>query len=559
MIVTTCRTTARRLPGVFAATFAFGLLFPGSPASAAKVRLETAPALEESAAPVLRRDGQVIRLRLDEAIEIALRQNLGLEIERYSREQTRLGINQAKGIFDLGLAATSRAFEQSEKTTQTLAGADVLTVEGQSLNLQVSQLISIGGRFTLQFDNSRNANNNQFSTLNPTFNAGTTLSYTMPLLRGLGREATTRPILLARIASDANRYLFETQVADLIQRVENSYWSLVEAQERLRVAEESLALAKELHRRNQIQVDVGTLPPLELVRSEANMATRQEDIISSRAAVGDASDQLRQLLNIEQGEAWSSDILPETDPRMERPELNVNEAIRLSLAARSELRRQETEIARLELEARLARQQTLPQLDLSASYGLDGKAGTVRRTLPNPDDPSGPGIPVVVARDDYFDALDNMTTGDTDNWSIGLNFSYPLQNREARAQKAIASLAVDAARIRLREIEQQIITEVRTAARQAQTAAQQIDSAGVSRKLQEKNLEAEQKRYENGLSTSFEVTRVQEDLNAAKSREVSAVATYRRALAEYYRAIGHLLDQAGVELSEPAPAPPVQR
>ncbi|HSG39755.1 MAG TPA: TolC family protein, partial [Thermoanaerobaculia bacterium] len=137
-------------------------------------------------------------------------------------------------------------------------------------------------------------------------------------------------------------------------------------------------------------------------------------------------------------------------------------------------------------------------------------------------------------------------------WTVSLQFSYPIQNRTARAASAIANLDVERIRTQVEDQRSVISTEVRRAVRAVQTAAQQIEAARASRQFQERNLDAQQKRYENGMSTSFEITQVQEDLAQALSREVTSRINYRTALTEYYRATGRLLEQEGVEIDDPS-------
>jgi outer membrane protein TolC len=142
---------------------------------------------------------------------------------------------------------------------------------------------------------------------------------------------------------------------------------------------------------------------------------------------------------------------------------------------------------------------------------------------------------------------------DFPSWSTGLAFSFPLQNRAARASKVIADLDLGRTQVELDELGTVVRTEVRTAARGVETAAKTIEAAKASRILQERNLDAERKRYENGMSTSFQITRIQDDLTQARSREVSAIVNYRRALTEYYRATGRLLAQQGIQLIDEEP------
>ncbi len=135
-------------------------------------------------------------------------------------------------------------------------------------------------------------------------------------------------------------------------------------------------------------------------------------------------------------------------------------------------------------------------------------------------------------------------------------FAYPLQNREARANRTIADLAVEEGRTELDDLKLAILTEVRRTARAVVAAAEAIDLAKKSTDLAEKNLDAEQKRYENGLSTSFTVLEIQEDLTHARSREVSSIAAYRRALALFYGSQGRLLDANGIEIEDSDAQPP---
>ena len=513
-----------------------------------------------SAESPMRIEGEEILLTLDEAIERALERNLSLRIERLNQRQFELGIDGAYGIFDTNVQGTASISENTQPTTDDLQGAAVLTFEQQSLNLGASQLTPWGGTFSGFLNSSRNESNSRFNNLNPSFNATTGVRYDQPLLRNLGELVTQRSILTARIRSDANRDFFEQRVASVIQQVEGAYWELVEAREQYAVAQESLELAQELHRRNEIQVEVGTMAALELVQSEATVATRQEGIILSRTRVGNAEDSLRQLLNVDEGRYWDLSVRPETDPKTEEYDIDLGEAIATALRERAELSQQKQELERLGIEQKFAKNQVKPRLDLSVGYGLSGIGGDRLEQVPvlgpdgNPVIDPVTGGPLTTQRvaepGGYGDAIEQLADFDFDNWSVSLTFGMPIQNRAAKANLAQAGVSIDIAETRLRELEQQVSTEVRTAVRGVRSAAQQIESARVARELQLKNLDAEQKRYENGMSTSFRITQIQEDLTQARSSEVSAIAGYRRAVVEYFRAIGMLLEESGVVLEQ---------
>ena len=482
---------------------------------------------------------QTAQLSLEDAIIAALRRNLQLVVERYRRSQSLQGIDEALGIYDLNLGADSTISENSSPPSSTLEEALVLEDEDASANFNISQLNPFGGTSRIDFRNRRFASSNLNVQPNPRFSASLGLRYDQPLLRGFGRTATAQRLLIARNNGAASFEDFQSQVESIIQQVADGYWSLVEAREQLEVAVESLQLAERLHEMNKIQVEVGTMAPLETVQSEAGVATREEEIIQRRAAVEDSADELRRLVNLDLRELWNYELLPTTPSAIEHQAIDIDEAVDVALENRPEVRRQRLQIKNREIDAKVARNGKKPRLDLTATFGYNAVAG----------DESDRSTGELLEPGDYGDAIQQIYDADFDGWSVGLTFAYPLQNRAAKARSVTADLAVEQSDIELRNLEQQIFAEVRRSARAVETAAKQIESAKVSSRLAQENLDAEEKRYENGLSTSFQVLEIQEDLSQAKSREVSAVITYRRALTAFQRSIGRLLDAHGVELA----------
>jgi outer membrane protein TolC len=473
-----------------------------------------------------------VELSLERAIEIALRRNLGIVVERYNRVRARLGIFQALGIYDLNAIADLIA--SSSKTAVTNRTRPGNSRE-EDFNFSLAQAFPTGGTLSLGVGNShffQEFTDQSLNTIGTTFyTSGFTFSYVQPLLRGFGREDFEHNLLVAVNTSGVSQATFDAQVTSILQQVVNAYWQLVDARGQLTVAQDSLRLANELHERNKIQVRVGTLAPLELVQSGATIATREEGIISAQEQVANAADQLRRLLNFPAGELWTVEIRPTTDPQTaEHPKIDLDASIAEALRSRPELRSQEYAVELARLNAAFIRHQSLPQLDLTVSYGAGGAAAA------------------------FGNAFSQATALDFPSWTGRLHFVLPLQNRAARAATAIANLDSDRTRYELDQLKTVVITEVRQAARRVDTAAKQIEAAAAARKAQETNLDAERKRYENGMSTSFEITRIQDDLTAARSRELTAIVGYRTALADYYRATGALVEQAGVVIEDRDPA-----
>lgn len=497
----------------------------------------TAPPVEATGVDV--QDGAVL-LTLDEAVEVALRQNLGLSIQRYTRQRANLGVSQTLGIYDV--LANAIGFAQDEATPPT-TDLQASEVNFQQVSFGFDQLFPTGGVLSMDWVNFRRESNLAFSRFNPEYNSDLAFTFNQPLLRNFGRLATERQLMLARNRSQASREEFERQLVLTVQDVVNAYWNLVGARRQLVVAEESLGLARELHERNRIQVEVGTMAPLELVQSEAAIAEREEGIITAQGLLGDAEDVLRRLLNLPDGELWEAEIRPATDPAIEHTPIDVEAAIQTALAERPELRSVNLDIEQARIESEFAHNQERPTLDLNLSYGFQGAGGNVIARDPQ-------GNPVVVSTGGYGDAFDQVGGLDYDGWTARLTFGLPLQNRGARAARAIADLDLRRAQTALEDLRKGIITEVRAAARQVETAAKQIEAAKASRVFQERNLDAERKRYENGMSTSFQITQIQEDVTEARRREVFAINNYRRVLADFQRSIGRLLEEEGVSIDD---------
>jgi outer membrane protein TolC len=513
------------------------LLTAAGAARAAQIPVSPTVTAVPEAPPVEVKDGAIL-LSVNEAVEIALRRNLGLIVERYTRNQAETAIEEALGIYDPLL--------NGEASTTGTGGRRGTSSRTDVLDFGVDQVLPSGGTFSVDWTNTRKSTSQPPSeSFNPFYDSGLNFTFNQPLLRNFGRFSNERDILVAQNTTLQSRSEFERQVVTTTQQVIDAYWNLVGAREQLVVAQESLALAKDLHERNRIQVEVGTLPPLELVQSQAAIATNEENIIRAQSAVGDAEDVLRQLLNFPQGPLWQAEIRPTTDPVVERVPVNLDEAIQAALSARPEIRAQELAVAQAEINSRFFRNQTKPSLDLRLSYQSSGVGGDLITR-----DPSTGQI-VDVNQGGFGDTFSQITGLDVTTWSARLLFSYPLFNRTAKAQSASADIALDRARVILDQLRQQTITEVRQAARRVDTAAKSIDAAKVSREFQLKNLEAEKKRYENGMSTSFQITRVQQDVTQARSNEVAAIINYRTALAEYYRVIGRLLSTEGVTIDDP--------
>jgi outer membrane protein TolC len=233
-------------------------------------------------------------------------------------------------------------------------------------------------------------------------------------------------------------------------------------------------------------------------------------------------------LHLPPGRLWDLPIQPTTEPQTEeRPDIDIEDAIQIAFNERPEIHQQQLAIDQSRLNAAFFRNQKKPRLDLTVSYGATG------------------------AQPQYSDVFSTIFGFNFVGWSAQLDFAYPIQNRAARARSARADIEVERTNTELADLEESVRTEVRQTARRVETALKAIDAARASVRYSVENLEAERKRYENGMSSAFQITQIQDALTLARSREVNAIISYRTALTDYYRAIGRLLEREGIEVVDP--------
>jgi outer membrane protein len=494
------------------------------------------------ALPAPEQDG--VHLSLDQAIRSALANNQDLNVTVNSAEAAQFFLFQNTGIYDPLVSANATRVHNDAPASTSLSGTtSVARQDSVDAGLHLSQLTPWGGSFTLGFVGNRNLTNSTFSFVNPAVSAGLSLGVSQPLLRNFGKRVTNIRIDTARNTRDASYQNFVRSVQATIDLVEQAYWDLVYARANLLVKQEARSIAGELNRITKIKIDVGSLAPIDIVQTEVGIATAEQDIINAEAAVGLAGDQLRRQLNFE-ATSGQTPIIPTDELRAGKQSFDLSEGVRIALERRPEVLAQSYTVASDLLLYQFWQNQTLPQLDLVASYGKNGLAGKFLAI----DTSVTPPVTTVLSNTNFFNAADQLFSEDFRNWSVGFVFSYPLFNRAARGARGVAEFNLETDRSRLTVLQQDIIVGVRNAHRAIETASRQIDAAAKGRELAERNLDAARKKYDNGMTTSFEVSQIQVQLSDSKSKELNALAIYRKAISAYHSAIADILDWKGVRI-----------
>ena len=487
-----------------------------------------------------------IHLSLNDAIRIALANNQDLNVSINAAEATQFTLFQNLGIYDPLIAANSTRAHNETPTSTALAGASVLRNDTVDAALGISQLTPWGGTATFGLTGNRTLTNSSFSNINPNLTANLNLGISQPLLRNFGTRATNIRIDTARNTRDAAYQVFIRSVQTTIDTVEQAYWDLVYARANLQVKREAVGIASELNRITRIKIDVGSLAPIDIVQTEVGIATAEQDVINAEGVLGVAEDQLRRTLNFEASTTATTPIIPTDEIRVERPPYNLASGVTNALEHRPEIVAQNYTVSNNQLLYEYWDNQLLPQLDLIAGYGKAGLSGKVFATDPNTGRIVQP--PQVVENTNWFNAADQLFSENFKNWRVGFVFSYPLFNRSARGARGVAEFNLETEKANLTVLEQNVVQNVRNAHRAIETASRQIDAAAKGRELAERNLDAARKKYDNGMTTSFEVSQIQVQLSDAQSRELNALAIYRKAVSAYHSAIADILEWKGVRI-----------
>ena len=508
------------------------------------------PRLEKLVLPIVaeppppqRNGAGSIPLSLQQAIDLSIAHELDIHGARIDRATADALVTQDRGAFDPVLNGVLQ-HDHSVRENAFVFALPLSETTSDTYRAGIAQKLWFGGSYDVGIVGVRSESNG--SSLSPDYSTDLSLKWTQPLLRGFGRDAN-RSILGQAINSARIAELgVETRARDIVRDTIRGYWELVFALRDVEVRRASLGLAQELLRKNRIMVDVGTLAPLEISQAEASVAQREFGIISAENAVGAAEDNLRRLLGVRQDSAWwNSAIVPTDAPEFAAISADLDEQLATAAARRQELPSQQLAIESAKLGLAAAKDSLLPQLNFEISSGFAGLTGN-RADDPLVDE-NGDGDFTNDGATGSFGSSFGETFGrDFESYTAALIYSQPLRNRAAEGAYLAQRLALEDARLAMAQLRQTITLEVRAAVRNLDSARESVVSAGATRQLQEKTLSAEIKKFENGLSTNFEVLQFQTDLQEAESAEVRTLIDYLQAQAELRRARGTLLDDYGL-------------
>lgn len=528
-----------RLPAVLTRTGALALAFclfaSGRGVSASEQAQAGQPPAQPPAATTSAQQGPTLQIGQDEAVKMALENNLGIQTERLSPRIRELAVSQAYAAYRPVLFGSTSRNSNTAPPTNFLqqGGSGPITATNFSSNGGIQQNLPwFGASYAASLSGSRATSNEPLAVFSPQLGSSLNLRYDQPLLRDFRIDSLRQQIQLAQNQQEVADIQLAERVTQTSRAVRNAYLNLVAAISGLEVAEQSLNLARQALKNNQRRVEVGTMAPIDIVSAEAEVARNEENVIVQQGNIEAAQDALRtMIMNPNQPDFWSTRIVPAEQPVLTPRPLDVEGAVSNALANRTDLAQLRKRLESTDISIKFNQNQKLPALDFQALYGVTGVGGT--RYLYGPETPDGDRPILNQSQRSFRDVLRDVFGNDFRNWSLSLNISYPLGTSAADAALAASRLERQQAQVSIRDLEVEIARQVRDAARQVTTSLKRVEATRNARELAERSLEAEEKRLEVGLSDSFRLFQFQRDLANARQAELNAVITYNRALINF--------------------------
>ena len=475
--------------------------------------------------------GTVVELTLEDATQRALERNLDIAVERLNPQTYEFSLAALDATYKPTLTSNFSTRSQTAFARSQTAGGDVLITDTITNNYGLTQNMRWGGgSFAVAFNNNRQAQSDAFAIRNPALNTSLTAVYAQPLLRNFRIDGTRTQLRITQINQQISETTLRATITRTVANVRNAYWDLVYSIQAAEVAERSLQLASRLVQDNQARVEVGTLAPLDVVQAQAEEATRRQTVTQTVAARRTAELALKRLIvDGTDDSLWTVTIEPIDRPTYSSTPIDVTAAVRKALASRTDLETARKQLQSNDINLKSLTDTQLPALDLTATYGLAGIGGPqfVRNGLG--------GTITSVVPSGFSDALGLIKDRRAPTWNVGLSLSYPIGTSPAAANVARARLQQRQTIAQSRALELQIATEVTNAALQVEANQERLQAANVALELAEKRLEAEQSRFDVGLSTNFFVVSAQRDLRDAQNAQLRALLDYRRAQVDFER------------------------
>ncbi len=461
---------------------------------------------------------------------MGLERNLGLQAQRLSPQIQNYATTEARAYFTPAFFSTIGGRNQTQPPSSFLAGtSSTIKNNAFSTELGIQQALwHGGGNYQVSWSGGRSTTTG-FTNYNPQLSSQLNAQITQPLLRNFKIDSLRQQVLVNQVQQQIADVQLREAVTSTSRAIRNAYWTLVYAVANNRVQAQSLDLAREQLRNNQTRVKVGTMAPIDIVEAEAEVARNEEAVIVAEGDIQRAQDLLRSLImSPDDPGFWSSTFEPTEQPALQPQPINVDAAVKNALANRTDLVQARKNLDQTKINVRYFDNQRLPDLNVQATYGLVGLGGTQYVF--------GEGFPPPIigsANYPFRSVLGDVFGLTYPAWTVGVTVGYPIGTSQAEAGLARAKLQDQQTRRSIQNMEMQAVVGVRDMGRQVDTNLKRVQVTQASRQLAERRLEAEQKKFAVGMSTTFNVFQAQRDLASARTAELRSIIDYNMSLVDF--------------------------
>ena len=537
-----------------------------------------------------------LRLGVEDAVAMALQNNLDISIQRFVTYESETAVLAAKAgpgpvnpfggsiSFDPVLTSTFGWARTSFPVNNPfLSGVGATgrfaTLTNQSTIGDVGfvQGFPTGTNLAVTLNNTRQSSTSGSNLFNPSVSSQLNVAFQQPLLNGFGFTPNLRLLRVARLNNKIADLAFQLQLITTVTAVKNQYYELIFAQEDVEVKKKSVELAGKLYNDNKRQVEIGTLAPIEVTRAEAQLASTRADLITSQTLALQDENLLKQLIlrNVMDPKIVEVKIVPVDKPtsNVVVPAIRIQDAVAEAAEKRPEVRQALLDLDARKINSRASRNALLPSLNLNAQYGSQGMGGNLLTLVPagrnigvNPIVDAN-GMPILINGAQVFtssaaftpgpvvsgglgDALSNVFNSNFPNYSVTLNLNIPIRNRSAQAANLNAMLLQQQSEANVQKVRNTVAVDVRNAQIALEQDRYAVEANVRARILAEQTLDAEQKKFQLGASTIFLVIQAQRDLATASSNEVRSIVNFVEAKVNFDRALGRTLEENRIDLTE---------
>ena len=464
--------------------------------------------------------------------------------------QSTLGTGTAVASYDPAITGIVGAEHQTTPLPNLqIYGTPLLQLNTGQTAIGYAQAFPTGTSVSAEFNNSRQTTNSPFFNLSPVLSSMYRISFQQQLLAGFGLGPNLRYLRIAKNNRRISDIAFKDQVITTITQIENIYWDLVNAYEQAQVSEQSLAFAQQSFNTAKKQLQLESIPAMDVMRAEAEVSQRDQDLTITRTSL-----QLQELLVknalakiLDDPALEAMTVIPTDRLEATQPEANqaVQDLIARALRDRPELAESDIDLVNRQISRRAASNALLPSLSLAGFYGGSGLAGPLNPIYNIPGVPNSSTVPA-----DFSGALENAFSNSSPDYYIGFNLNIPIRNRVAKSDQYRSELEYRQAELRREQLRKQIRIEVRNAQYALEQSVARVDAARKGRNLAQRTFEIMQKEQTLGAGSTYQTMTAQRDLAIAELSLVTAMTVYEKAKVELHRAAGSTLEDNGIDIRE---------